>query len=53
MSPVAQRAYEFRKAIRAKAGLACDWDEASPEIRDWYFELARKSIEVEKKTPGS
>lgn len=45
---VEQSAYKLRQHIRAKAGLKCDWVSASESLKEWYREMARRSMGVEE-----
>ena len=38
-------AISFRKAIRKKAGLACNWDKASESMKDWYRAMAQVALD--------
>lgn len=37
---VEQTAFKFRQHIRAKAGLAVNWEKASDNMKDWYRQKA-------------
>lgn len=41
---VEQTAIEFRLCIRRKAGLDGHWHETSESLKEWYRELARRSL---------
>jgi hypothetical protein len=42
-------ARELRAQVRARAGLAADWEQASAAMRDWYLRLARRAEGMEQK----
>lgn len=49
MKELERVAMNFRESVRAKAGLAADWDRASEAMRNFYRHLAIKAIELKEK----
>lgn len=38
-------AQEMRYMIRLKAGLSCDWNKASEDMKNWYRKLAQRALD--------
>lgn len=43
MNELDKAAMDCRNHIRKKAGLACDWNNASEEMKNWYRMLVRRT----------
>jgi len=46
---IVQTAKEIRRDMRRLAGLALDWEKASPAMKAWYLMLAKRAESLEEK----
>lgn len=46
---IVQTAKALRMQVRQLAGLQCDWERASNEMRAWYLMLAKRAEGLEEK----